>query len=84
MDKLYFDVFCLGSVIEDIIKVEFILRDVDIVVMDVVIIKYGDLSYKYYNSFNGFDSREICVIVRYVGISNCVSFFGLYELKEFI
>ena len=54
MDKLYFDAYRLGSVTEDITKVEPILRDADIVAIDAATIKYGDLSYKYYNSPNGF------------------------------
>jgi arginase family enzyme len=83
MDKLYFDAYRLGTVTKDITEVEPILRDADIVAMDVSAIKSGEMSYKYHNSPNGFDSREICAIARYAGISNRVSSFGLYELKEF-
>lgn len=83
MEKLYFDAYRLGSVTEDMTKVEPILRDADIVSIDVTTIKSGDLSYKYYNSPNGFDSREICAIARYAGLSNRVSSFSIYELKEF-
>ncbi len=83
MEKLYFDAYRLGTVTKDITEVEPILRDADIVALDVSAIKSGDLSYKYNNSPNGFDSREICAISRYAGISNKVSSFGLFELKEF-
>ncbi|MEZ4874198.1 MAG: formimidoylglutamase [Flavobacteriaceae bacterium] len=83
MDKLYFDAYRLGSVTQDITITEPILRDADIVAIDASTIKYGDLSYKHYNSPNGFDSREICAIARYAGISNRVSSFGIYELKDF-
>ncbi len=83
MDKLYFDAYRLGAVTRDITEVEPILRDADIVAMDVAAIKSGELSYKYYKSPNGFDGREICAIARYAGISNRVTSFGLYELKEF-
>ena len=83
MDKLYFDAYRLGSVTQDITVVEPILRDADAVALDVSAIKSGDLSYQYYKSPNGFDSREICAIARYAGISNRVSSFGVYELKEF-
>lgn len=83
MDKLYFDAYRLGTVTKDITEVEPILRDADIVAMDVSAIKSGEMSYKYHNSPNGFDSREVCAIARYAGISNRVSSFGLYELKEF-
>jgi len=83
MDKLYFDAYRLGAVTNDITEVEPILRDADIVAMDVAAIKSGELSYKYYKSPNGFDGREICAIARYAGISNRVSSFGLYELQDF-
>ena len=83
MDKLYFDAYRLGAVTQDITSVEPIMRDADLVAIDVAAIKSGDLSYNYYNSPNGFDSREICAIARYAGISNRVTSFGLYELKEF-
>jgi len=83
MDKLYFDAFRLGEITSDITVVEPILRDADLVTVDVSAIKSSDLSYKYHTSPNGFDSREICAIARYAGISNRVSSFGLYELKQF-
>ena len=83
MDKLYFDAYRLGKVTSDISLVEPILRDADIVSVDVTAIKAAEVSYQYSSSPNGFDSREICAIARYAGISNRVSSFGLYELKDY-
>jgi arginase family enzyme len=83
MDKLYFDAFRLGEITADISLVEPILRDADIVSIDSTAIKGAELSYKNSASPNGFDSREICAIARYAGISNKVSSFGIYELKDF-
>lgn len=83
MEKLFFDAFRLGRVTADITEVEPIMRDANLVSLDVTAIKSGELSYKYKSGPNGFDSREICAIARYAGISNKVSSFGLYELKEF-
>ena len=83
MEKLFFDAYRLGTVTADITLVEPIMRDADIVSMDVSAIKSAELSYKYSASPNGFDSREICAIARYAGISNRVSSFGLYELQDF-
>ena len=51
--------------------------------MDVNTIKSSEISYKNTSSPNGFDGREICAIARYAGISNRVSSFGIYELKNF-
>ena len=83
MDKLYFEGYRLGEVSADITLVEPILRNADIVTLDVNTIKNAELSYKNKNSPNGFDGREICAIARYAGISNRVTSFGIYELKDF-
>jgi len=83
MDKLHFDAIRLGQLIGDIKEIEPMMRDADLVTMDVTAIKGPELSYKYKDSPNGFDSREVCAIARYAGISNKVTSFGLYELKDF-
>ena len=83
MEKLYFDGHRLGEITSDISLVEPILRNSDIVILDIDAIKSGDLSYKSKRSPNGFDSREICAIARYAGISNRVTSFGIYELNDF-
>ena len=83
MEKLFFDGYRLGEVIADTKIVEPVLRDSDMVFLDIETIKSADLSYRNSKSPNGFDSREICAIARYAGISNRVSSFGVYELKDF-
>jgi len=83
MEKLYFDAYRLGEVAAEVSGTEPILRDADLVTIDVSAIKSAELSYKNGASPNGFDSREICAIARYAGISNRVSSFGLYELKDY-
>ena len=83
MEKLFFDGYRLGEVTSDITKVEPILRDANLVILDINAIKSADLSYRNSESPNGFDGREICAIARYAGISNKVSSFGVYELKNF-
>ena len=83
MEKLFFDGYRLGEVTADITLVEPILRNSDMVFLDIGTIKSADLSYKNSRSPNGFDGREICAISRYAGISNKVTSFGVYELKDF-
>jgi len=83
MDKLHFEAYRLGQLIEDISVVEPIMRQAHVVAIDVASIKSGALSLRYHKSPNGFDSREICALSRYAGISNGVKSFGLYELKAF-
>ena len=84
MDKLYFDAYRLGEIASDITVVEPIMRDADMVTMDVTAIKNSELSYRNNESPNGFDGREICAIARYAGISNRVKSFGVYELSDAI
>ena len=83
MEKLFFDAYRLGQVSGDLTLIEPIMRDADIVSLDVTAIKSAELSYKNNASPNGFDGREICAIARYAGISNKVTSFGVYELKDY-
>ena len=81
MDKLYFEAYRLGEVTNNISFVEPIMRDANIVSIDLRCIKASEVSTKLKYSPNGFDGKEICSIARYAGISNKVSSFGLYEYK---
>jgi len=81
MDKLYFESYRLGQVSKDIALVEPVLRDANIVSLDLSSIKSAEVSLNQKHSPNGFDGKEICTISRYAGISNKVSSFGIYEYK---
>ena len=83
MDKLHFDAYRLGNLIQDITLAEPIMRQAQLVAMDVSSVKSSAMSFRYHKSPNGFDSREICALSRYAGISNGVKSFGIYELKAF-
>ncbi|NER14824.1 arginase [Leptobacterium flavescens] len=79
MEKLFFDTYRLGQVINDITIVEPVMRDADIVSVDMNSVKGSELGSAYHTAPNGFDGREICAISRYAGISDKVSVFGVYE-----
>ena len=81
MDNLYFESYRLGTVSKDITIVEPVLRDANIVSIDLTSVKGAEVSSKQKNSPNGLDGKEICAIARYAGISNKVSSFGVYEYK---
>jgi len=81
MEKLYFDAYRLGEVSNDITIVEPILRDANIVSIDLGAIKSSEVSLNQRVSPNGLDGKEICAISRYAGISNKVTSFGLWEYK---
>ncbi len=81
MDNLYFESYRLGDVSGDISIVEPVLRDANIVSLDLTSIKGSEVSRNQRYSPNGLDGKEICAISRYAGISNKVSSFGIYEYK---
>jgi len=82
MEKLYFEAYRLGEVCYNINSVEPVMRDADIVTIDLRSIKSSELSSRQKLSPNGFDGKEICSISRYAGISNKVSSFGIFEYKS--
>lgn len=82
MEKLYFEAYRLGEVRNNINSVEPVMRDADIVTIDLRSIKSSELSSRQKLSPNGFDGNEICSISRYAGISNKVSSFGIFEYKS--
>jgi len=81
MDKLYFEAYRLGEITNNIKLVEPVMRDANVVSIDLKSIRSAEVSTKQKYSPNGFDGKEICSISRYAGISNKVSSFGIYEYK---
>ena len=81
MDSLYFESYRLGQVSKDITIVEPVLRDANIVSIDLSAVKGAEVSLNQKYSPNGLDGKEICAIARYAGISNKVTSFGIYEYK---
>ncbi|GAA4279689.1 formimidoylglutamase [Gaetbulibacter aestuarii] len=81
MDNLYFESYRLGEVSKDITIVEPVLRDANIVSIDLNSVKSAEVSSNQKFSPNGLNGREICAIARYAGISNKVTSFGIYEYK---
>lgn len=82
MENLYFEAYRLGEVSSNITSVEPLMRDADIVSIDMKSIKASELSSRQKFSPNGFDGKQICAICRYAGISNKVSSFGIFEYKS--
>ncbi|TVZ52147.1 formimidoylglutamase [Dokdonia sp. Hel_I_53] len=82
MDKLYFDSYRLGNVSSDLSSVEPVMRDADVVGVDLNSIRSSELSVRHNKMPNGFDGKEICSIARYAGISDKVSSFGIFEYKN--
>lgn len=82
MQKLYFESFRLGEVSNNISVVEPVMRDADIVSIDMNVVKHSEMGLRSNNPPNGLDGKEICAIARYAGISDKVSTFGVFEYED--
>ncbi len=79
LDSLFFDTYRLGEVANSIQVVEPLMRDADIVSIDLSSIKNADAPANNNATPNGFTGAEVCAIARYAGISDKVTSFGVYE-----
>lgn len=82
IDKLFFDAYRLGEVTNDLSLVEPIIRDADIVSIDIGAVRKGDAPANNNASPNGFYGEQICAISRYAGISFKNASFGIYEYND--
>ncbi len=81
IDKLYFDAYRVGE-LKNIEFAEPVLRDADVVSLDLSSVRCSDAMANNNATVNGFYGDEICGIARYAGISDKVSSFGVYEYDE--
>ncbi|MDY0780239.1 formimidoylglutamase [Tenacibaculum sp. IB213877] len=81
LNKLYFDAYRLGEV-KNLELVEPIMRDADIVSIDVGCIRQSEAPANNNASPNGFYGEEVCAVARYAGISDKVTSFGIYEYNN--
>ena len=82
MERLFFDAYRLGEISADISIVEPVMRDANLVGIDLGAVSAGSLGNYRLSSPNGFDGKEICALARYAGISDKVTSFGIYEVNS--
>ena len=78
---LNFDTYRLAEA-KELEILEPVLRDADIVSIDIGSVRQTDAPANRNASPNGFYGDEICGIARYAGISDKVSSFGIYEYNS--
>lgn len=84
LEKLNFEKYRLGKVVQDISIVEPVMRDADMISFDISSIKSSEVSGSFSRNPNGFTGIEACSIARYAGISDKVTSFGIYEYNELL
>ena len=80
MDKLFFEAYRLGEVLDYPQKTEPVFREADIVSFDMKVLSgLADGTFPQ-GMPNGIDSRTICALSRYAGISDRISVLGCFDL----
>ena len=82
MDKLFFDSYRLGEVLNDLKITEPVFRDADIVSFDMKVLNSLTDGTLLEGRPNGLDSRAICTLSRYAGISDRLSVVGFFDLPN--
>lgn len=77
MEKLFFDVYRLGSISSDVKQVEPLLRNADLVSFDINALRGADAPGT--GQPNGLTGEQACQMARYAGISDKASAFGVFN-----
>lgn len=81
LERLFFESYRLGNLVDDISVVEPVLRDTDLLSIDVKAMKSIETgSQSAYP--NGFDALQMCTIARYAGLSDRISSLGVFEIPN--
>jgi arginase family enzyme len=81
MRNLLFDAFRLGMVKTDIEEVEPMVRNADMMSVDISAIRMSDAPGNENALPNGFYGEDVCRIARYAGMSDKLTSFGIYEVN---
>jgi arginase family enzyme len=81
MSNLMFDTYRLGSVRSDMEEVEPMVRNADMLSIDMGAIRMSDAPGNANAVPNGFYGEEMCQITRYAGLSDKMSSLGIYEFN---
>ena len=79
MESLFFETYRVGLLRRNLEEVEPIVRNADMVSLDISAVRRPDAPGCPHNSSNGFYGEEICQIAKFVGLSDKLSSFGIYE-----
>lgn len=81
LEKNQMESMRLGEVKDTIRKTEPLIRDADLLSIDMNVVRHSDASGVTTPSPNGFFGDELCTLTRYAGLSEKVKVCGLFELS---
>lgn len=81
MESLFFETYRLGLIRQDMEEVEPIVRNADLLSIDISCVRKGDAPGHPHSSPHGFYGEELCQIAMYAGVSDKLSSIGIYEFS---
>lgn len=81
LDSLNYDCIRLGKARQRMEDLEPIMRDSDLISIDMSSLKMADSKAVQNPTPNGFTGEELCLIARYAGMSDKLTSFGIYEMN---
>jgi len=84
MDKLYFDIYRLGIARNAISEIEPMVRNADLLTIDISSVKQSEAPACEHSSPNGFAGEELCQIARYAGMSDKLTSVGFFEFNPML
>ena len=79
MNQLFFETYRVGTMRKDMEEIEPIVRNAEMMSIDISAVRRADAPGNPNASANGFYGEEICQVARYAGVSDKLSSFGIYE-----
>ncbi len=79
--KLFFEANRLGPLKKELADAEPMIRNADMITMNMGAIKLADAPGNANGNPNGFSGEEACQLAWYAGVSDKVKTFGMYELN---
>jgi len=81
MDDLKFDAYRVGEVQQDMSRAEALIRNSDLLSIDIGAIRQSDAPGNGYPSPHGFYGEEFCQMLRFAGMSSKTGCVGLFEVN---
>ena len=81
MEELKFDAYRLGELQQDLVRSEALLRNADLVSVDIAAVRQSDAPGVGDPSPHGFYGEELCKMMAFAGASDKVSCLGMFEVN---
>jgi arginase family enzyme len=84
MKQLFFEAYRVGGLRKDMDEIEPIVRNAEMLAIDISAVRQSDAPGNANASANGFYGEEMCQIALFAGLSDKLSSFGIYEYNPIL